>query len=447
MYRNRIVQLTSAIIVFLSSCRESTAPLPALLKDYEPLTEEEKTEIRNEKISRFVLPAMKEAGIDLWITLSREYNVDPIAPTLAGGSAVARAALMFTDEGSRLGKTAIAASYDVDALQKSGIYDTVISYRSEGLMPHLRKFLQEKKPKRIGANFSKDTPIADGLSVSMHEYLKQAVGPSLASGIVSAEHIIIAFRGKKTTREIEILKKGVAITEEILAQTLSPGVIKPGVTTELELANVIREKMEEYGVGPSWEPSGCPSINTGTTRGHSEPTEAVIQAGHVVTIDFGINLDGYCTDIQRTAYVLKPGEADAPEWVKRMWGVNKQSVLAGFEQMKPGNTGLDVDKAARRVIVEAGYQEYPHAAGHPIGYITHEVGPLLGPDWPERYGSRVFLKLEPGQVFALEPAVSAHSEELGGDVRIGREEDVLIAEEGPIWIGTPQQELILISSR
>ncbi len=446
MHRHLVILLCWGIGLLISSCRESTSTLPALLTDYKRLTDEEKAEIRNEKIDRFVLRAMREADIDLWITLTREYNVDPIAPALAAGAAVARTAIIFMDEGIRLGGTAIAASYDVDALKKSGIYDTVISYRSEGLMPHLRRFLREKKPRRIGANFAKDTPIADGLSVSMHQYLKQAAGPSLASRMVSAEHIVVTFRGRKTPREIEILKKGVAITEAILAEALSPGVIEPGVTTEIDLANSIRKKMDEYGVGPSWDPAGCPSINTGTTRGHSEPTDALIQPGHVVTIDFGVNLDGYCTDIQRTAYVLKPGEANAPEWIKRMWEVNKKAVLAGFDQMKPGNTGLDVDNAARRVIVEAGYQEYPHAAGHPIGYITHEVGPLLGPDWPERYGTQVFLKLEAGQVFALEPAVSAYSEELRGDVRIGQEEDVLITEDGPVWMGDPQQELILIKS-
>ncbi len=445
--QTRLIILLSCAVTFLtSSCIESTSTVPPLLADYMPVTEEEKVEIRREKIDQFILPAMREAGIDLWITLTREYNADPIAGALAAESMVARTALIFTDEGNRLGRTAIAASYDIDVLQKSAIYDTVISYRSEGLMPHLQTFLGHRNPRQIGVNFSKDTPIADGISVSMLSYMKQAAGPVLANRIVSAEQVVVAFRGKKTSREIEILRKGVAITEAILSEVLSSTVVKPGETTEIDLANFIRMQMKEYGVGPSWDPAGCPSINTGTARGHSEPSNAVIEPGHIVTIDFGINLDGYCTDIQRTAYVLRPGENDAPDWIIRMWEVNKQAVLEAFEWMKPGKTGLDVDNAARSVIVEAGYQEYPHATGHPIGYITHEVGPLLGPDWPERYGGLVFLKLEAGQVFALEPAVSAHSEELGGDIRIGREEDVLITDDGPMWIGNPQEELILINS-
>lgn len=433
--------------LFLLFLLPSTICAQSILDNYRRLTVEERWAIRKEKIENFILPAMRQSRIDMWITLTREYVQDPLADDLGAGSPTARGALIFTDDGNSLGRTAIMASYDVDAPQKSGIYDTVISYRSEGLLPHLRNFIAKRKPKTIGVNTSKDTPLADGLTVSMWNYLKEAAGPEYTeSRLVPAEPVVVAWRGKKLQREIEIMGIAVKATEEIIAEAFSPKVIKPGKTTELDVARFVKQKMETMNLKPSWDPAGCPSINSGVSRGHSEPGSTVIQPGHVVTIDFGINLDGYCTDIQRTAYILKPGEKRPPTDVRKMWETNLKAVEAGFASMRPGATGKDVDDACRRIILNAGYAEYPHAAGHPIGYITHEVGPLLGPDWPERYGKKVFLTIEPGQVFALEPAVFAPSKEEEGNVRIGIEEDILITENGPRWLSTPQKELILIPS-
>lgn len=437
----KVIYVASVVTIIIPCITHSQSILDA----YRRLSDEEKSSIRKEKINTFVLPAMRANNIGIWITLTREYVQDPIANDLGAGSPTARGSLIFTDDGNRLSRTAIMASYDVDAPMKSGIYDTVISYKSEGLLPHLKNFIVSRKPKTIGVNFSKDTPLADGLTVSMWNYLKDAAGANYDdTKFISAEPVIVEWRGKKLPKELEILRVAVKATEEIIAKAFSRKAITPGKTTELDVARFVKEMMKTMNVAASWDPSGCPNINTGVSRGHSEPGDAVIQPGHVLTIDFGINLDGYCTDIQRTAYILKPGEKQPPAHIRKMWETNVKAVEAGFAQMMPGKTGNDVDKACRKIIVDAGYKEYPHGAGHPIGYITHEVGPLLGPDWPERYGKKVFLKLEPGQVFALEPAVFSPSEELGGDVRIGIEEDLLITEKGPEWLSRPQKELILI---
>ena len=98
------------------------------------------------------------------------------------------------------------------------------------------------------------------------------------------------------------------------------------------------------------------------------------------------------------------------------------------------------------MFVDAGYEEYPHAAGHPIGLETHELGPILGPPWKERYGSSVEHAIEPGMVFAVEPMAYPEIPSCGGVVNVGLEENVVVTPEGPQLIGTPQTELILISS-
>ncbi|MEN3037982.1 MAG: Xaa-Pro peptidase family protein [Candidatus Kryptonium sp.] len=437
-----IFTLLVLLLLNISACvRETPYQAPRKIKR---MSAEKFFEIKKAKLDKFVLPAMKEEGIDMWIVLTREYVVDPLAMDLSADKAVAKTALIFINEGNYLKKIAICASYDVDPLQKSGIYDTVISYKKEGLAPHLKKIVEEKNPSKIALNISEDSPIADGLSASMFEYLKNTLGQKFSKRFVSSENIVIAYRSRLLPEEIEIMREAVKITEEIISKALSADVIKPGKTTEKDIANYIKKLMRDYGVGPSWEPESCPSVNAGVTRGHSEPSDYVIQRGDLITIDFGINLSGYHTDIQRTAYVLRENETQPPDYILKMWKTNVKAIEEGFKKMKPGAIGFEVDSLSRSIIVSAGYEEYPHSAGHVIGYSTHEIGPILGPNWKDRYGKKPFYKLLPGQVFALEPSVYLYSKERNGYLRIGLEEDVLITETGAEFLSTPQKELILI---
>ncbi len=110
----------------------------------------------------------------------------------------------------------------------------------------------------------------------------------------------------------------------------------------------------------------------------------------------------------------------------------------------PGATGNDADRAGRAAVVAGGYEEFPHGTGHPIGLKVHDVGPMLGPDWRERYGAAVFFPIEPDQVFAVEPMAYASPPELGYEVHASLEEDVVVEASGPRYIGTPQTRIILI---
>ena len=165
-----ILVFIAFFLLNISSCvRETPYQYPSKIKR---MPAEKFFEIKKAKLERFVLPAMRNEGIDMWIVLTREYVVDPLAKDLSADRAVARTALVFINEGNSLKRIAICASYDVDPIQKSGIYDTVISYKKEGLAPHLKKIVEEKNPRKIALNISEDFPIADGLSASTLSYLK-----------------------------------------------------------------------------------------------------------------------------------------------------------------------------------------------------------------------------------------------------------------------------------
>lgn len=389
---------------------------------------------------KLILPeVLKKEEIDLWLILTREESRDPIAKDFGAGKAVARTALLFYLKGDQLYSKAIAASYDITPLKESNIYDEIVIYREEGIKKHLREEIKEVNPQKIAINYSRDVPIADGLSYGMYNYLKEAIGGEMMSRTVSAEPIIVAFRSTKLPEEIEIIQEAVHITENILAEVLKKDVIKVGEMSEKDLAEYMKKKTKEKGAEVEFV-----SINVGETRGHSDPTDLKINKGDLLRVDFGIRYKGYTTDLQRCAYLLKEREEDAPSEIKEMFEITRKANRAAFEALKPGARGIDVDTAARKVIIEAGYKEYPHATGHPIGLEVHDVGPMLGPDWKERYGSSVIQKIQEGQTFAIEPMVYAFYEPYGGEIHISLEEDVVVLKDGAKYLSHPQEELILI---
>jgi len=199
------------------------------------------------------------------------------------------------------------------------------------------------------------------------------------------------------------------------------------------------------GLGPSWEEDQDQNVMAGAARGHSEASDAIILPGSVVRIDAGADEHGYKTDIQRLAYVLRPGETAAPEEVAKAFATVKAANRAAAAALKPGATGTQVDTAGRSAITEAGYEEFPHATGHPIGFYTHDLGPMLAPAWPDRYGKLGSYTIEKDQTFAIEPALETELPwMMGGKVGFGLEEDYVVTEKGSEPLGTPQDTLILI---
>jgi Xaa-Pro aminopeptidase len=88
-----------------------------------------------------------------------------------------------------------------------------------------------------------------------------------------------------------------------------------------------------------------------------------------------LSVDGYHGDLQHFGYVLRRGETEAPESVKRMFNLLNDSIKAGMEMAKPGVAGWEVDKASRDIIVNAGYPTYEHGTGHQLGAGgTHAPG-------------------------------------------------------------------------
>ena len=118
--------------------------------------------------------------------------------------------------------------------------------------------------------------------------------------------------------------------------------------------------------------------------------------------------------------------------------------MAALAVIRPGVPANESDKAGRGLIVKRGYREYPYGSGHAIGREVHDIGPLPAPDWPERYGTQAFMIYEADMTMAIEPAVIVNDKRIGGEVKIGLEEDILVTKDGYEVLGSLQEELWLI---
>lgn len=391
-----------------------------------------------EKVNQ-AIEILKEQNIDLWLTFVRETSGvrDPVLDFLIGDNDLTwHSALILTKKG---GKIAIIGNLEKAAIERMDVFNEVIGY-DESISSPLRETITRLNPDWIAVNTSQNNVHADGLTHSMYEFLMQYLaGTPYTDRILSAEPIINAMRGRKTQSELARIQKAVDITEEIYLKTFD--YIKVGMT-EIEIADFMHNLMKEYGVGYAWPRENNPAVNSGPNKvvGHNGPSEIKVERGHVIHFDFGVKYEGYCSDIQRVAYVLREGETEAPLEVQRGFITIRTAIEKSREAMKAGVTGNSVDTISREIVTDSGYPEYKYALGHQLGRVAHDGGALLGPLW-EKYGDSPNQKLEVGQVYTLEPGLAVPNYGY-----IGLEEDVVLTDKGAVYLGDPQREIVLIRS-
>ncbi len=379
---------------------------------------------------------LREFGVDCWITFTREseINGDPTLVYLAPSHVTWHSAFVIGADGR---KRAFVGLYDQKTVEETGAYDEVTGYVT-GIKEPLLDYLGKVNPRTIAVNYSQGSEICDGLTHGMYLTLREFLEElGMAERLVSAEKVVSALRERKSAVEIGYMKDAIRRTEEIFAAVT--GFIKPG-KTEKEIAAFILREAEKRDLPTAWGRATCPAVFTGpeTAGAHYSPTDRAVEPGHVLNMDFGVKVESYCSDMQRTFYVLEKGETAAPEDVMKGFRTIVRAVEEAKEAMKPGRTGNDIDAVARSIVVDSGYTEFPHALGHQVGRFAHDGTALLGPKW-EKYAQKPFQKLEEGMVFTIEPRLTVPNR---GVVTV--EEMVVVTGDGAEWLGRPQKEIILV---
>ncbi len=401
--------------------------------------------IRRERIARLLPEAMREANVDAWVTLLRENANDPLALHVGGENAGAPAAVLMLRSGNALRSVMLTGFGEAIALRELGLHDSVVVYERglEGLYAAIAERLRASGARRIAINSGGDEQVSDGMSHSQRTALERALGPEWSQRLVPSEQLVELWLQVKLPAEVEIMRRAAALTAQLEEEAYAT--IQPGVTKDSDLARFLKRRMRELGVEDGWSPAQNPSVNSGPDRGHSHASNRVIQHGDLIQTDFGIKVHGvWVTDIQRFAYVLRPGETTAPAEVQRQWEAARQGSRAAFAAMRPGVTGAQVDSAQRLVMAARGSALVPWGTGHSVGYWAHDAGPNLN--------RRETRPLRVGMTFAFDGfyawAQPGGTRNWGdGTKTLSPEEMVVITAEGAEWLIPPQERLILVGAR
>lgn len=379
---------------------------------------------------------LKEKDIDIWMTFVRETGnmKDPMMDMIVGTTATWQSAFIITKEGDT---HAIIGSLEYENMKAVGTYKNIHPYL-KSIKEKFIDVINTIKPNKIAINYSRNSSLADGITYGLYlELLDHFNGTDYASKLISSEEIVATLRGRKSKSEIDIMKEAIVETLKIFDEVTK--FLRPGVT-EKQVADFVQDLTKKRGFGLAWDKEYCPSVFSGpnTAGAHSGPTDRVIEPGHVINMDFGINYKGYCSDLQRTWYVLRPHEDKAPSEVQRGFDVIKDSITRAANAMKPGMKGWEIDEVARNYIQISGYEEFPHGLGHQVGRLVHDGGCLMGPKW-ERYANLPYMELEESNVFTIEPRLTIENY---GIATI--EEMVVVTKDGIEWLSERQKDIYLV---
>jgi Xaa-Pro aminopeptidase len=380
---------------------------------------------------------MQRTGIDMWIIVSREYNDDPVFRSMAPlttYSSRRRTILVFHNPGD--GKPVERLSigrFDYDGLFK------VVQTHNDAQYEGLRKVVDERNPKVIGINESDAWNHADGLTANEKRRLMEALGPH-AARVKSAEMLAVGWLEMKLPEELEAYRHVMKVAHMVIREAFSNKVITPGTTTNEDVVWWMRQRVAEMGLGKWFHPSV-----TIHRQGGVKPGENVIQPGDMLHCDFGIVYLGFSTDTQHNAYVLKPGETDAPAGLKAgLAAANRlQDITMRFAT--PGTSGNEALRASRELAKKEGL--VPSIYWHPVGYHGHAAGPPMGmTDYQEGVPVRGDYVFQPYTWHSVELNVTHKVPEWGNqDVRFALEEDAALMPNGKWdWIDGRQTEFYLI---
>lgn len=226
--------------------------------------------------------------------------------------------------------------------------------------------------------------------------------------LAATERVVEALRLIKDPDEVERIEAACGVVDRAFAHIqpyIRPGVSERDVMLELEW-HMRREGGAEVGfdtIVASGPRSALP---------HGRASTRVMQAGDLVTLDFGARLDQYCSDITRTVVIGPPDDEQV-----RIYDTVVTAMNLAIQAIRPGLTGPEVDTVARDHIAAAGHGErFGHGLGHSLGMEVHD-GPGLS--------QRSEVTLAPGMVMTVEPGIYIPG---WGGVRV--EQDVVVTPEG-----------------
>lgn len=402
-------------------------------------------EIQKDRLENLLPKLMDETGIDLWVLITREYNEDPIIKTLLPPTwlnARRQTILVFSKNKNSEGITSAAITrYPFGTLIPS-IWD---KEKQPNQWKALADYITSQDPKSIGINTSKAFALADGLVKTDYDALMNVLPETYKKRVVSSEKLAVGWVETRTAKEMEQYEDLVAITHEIIAEAFSTKVIEPGVTTTDDIVWWLREQVLSLGLKTWFHPTvDIQRADKSDLYAFDNKSKYdIIQPGDLVHCDFGISYLTLNTDCQELAYVLKPGETQAPDFLVNALAQGNRVQDIFTSNFKEGITGNEILKISLKQGREEGLR--PQIYTHPLGTFGHSAGTTLGM-WDSQNGVPVTgdYPLHVNTSYAIELNTTVFIPNWNKDIRIMLEEAGFFGEDGFRYVNKRQEKLLLI---
>jgi len=406
---------------------------------------EMRNQIRRDKFDLVLPQAMRENGIDMWITLMKEGNFDPLYLDLGEGYVSSIGLIIFTDVGGERIERAVLG-IDGYEIENCGAYDIFLPASD------FKKFVSERNPKRIGVNMSERLGRADGLSRAGYDYLVKTLGPPYDTRLVSADKLISDFLYHRVVSEIAVFAEAGRISKELAERALTNEVIVPGRTRLEDVAWWLQDQLEARRLESSF---GLPSVYiTGPEGIEADSNTRIIRPGDLLMIDWGVGLMGFYTDMKRIAYVLKDGETEVPKGIQNAFdrAVGVREVVR--RAIRPGRDGEETTAAINTALEAAGFavmNEFNKPSStaktdvitgcHSVGDWGHGIGPSAAFFQTAQLGFQIY----PTTLLSIEFFAYTAAPEWGSKkVRIPLEDDAIVTERGVEWLYPVNNRILLV---
>ena len=441
---------TSVLLLFVfawSICAQTAndaKPQPRLL----PVRDQQATREfwLKKRLDTMLLPMMRQKNVSMWIVTNEEFHADPVTNNIAPPLPYVgrRDFFVFADRGGdKLDRIAIVR-YPEEHLK---YFFEVLNPPGAEIAATLRRIVEERAPKTIALNIGGRRGATDGLTHESYMFLTEAVGPNYASRFVSAAPLLVEYMDTRLPEELEHYRMAVAITDVLTQRAFSNEVITPGKTTVGDVRWWFLQQVNNLGLDVWFQPDlriQRHDQEPGKTQQFLSVTEesAVIQRGDVIHIDCGVNYMGLSTDWQKMGYVLRQGEKDVPEGLKKALTNTNRLQDALFAHIKPGVKGYEVYDAAMADMKKLGIEAMIYS--HSVGNQGHALGASIDFRRPAA-GTSLEPPFREGSYTAIELNTSTPVPEWGGQkVTIMMEDDAYLTKDGMKWFRPRQTSFYVI---
>jgi Xaa-Pro aminopeptidase len=416
------------------------------------------------RLDTFLPALMRKHGVDLWVIPMREYTEDPVFAAIAAPETFAarrRTIYVFFDKCAASGappSTSCVERIALGGTSQGGVFEARRSAKAaagdvgrgqqaelwgDEQWQILKTVIVERNPRVIGINRSTVFAFSDGLTSGELKGMSAALGESWTSKFKDAELLPLELIAARLPEEEAFYRRMQELVWQMTQEMFSSKHITPGQTRTSDLVWWWRQRVNDQGLDTWFQPSVSVQ-RKGTTAEQLGP-DPVIQHGDVLHCDVGITVARLNTDTQHNAYVLKPGEADAPDGLNRALANANALQDIVMDEIKPGRSGNEILQASlarmrSREITGTIYS-------HPIGLHGHGAGPLIGLwDYQDGVPGRGDAKVNPSMWYSIELQATTRVPEWDNQaVRMAQEEDAIIGADGKIrWALRRQDKLFLV---